>query len=203
MICRIRGNFVKKDETHVVVDVGGIFYEILISPIVIGRLKCEPGEIIELVIYHYFTMEKTRSIPMLIGFIDELEKDFFEKFISVSGIGPRAALKAFDKPISHIASAIEEGDDAFLKTLAGIGNQKAKQIVASLQGKVGRFVLMKSEEITTETPRKKIIEEAKQILKRLQYSSHEIDDMVNKVLGVNSEIDTVEEFLNEIYRQKR
>jgi Holliday junction DNA helicase RuvA len=202
MISRLRGKLLTKEENRVVVDVGGICYEIHIPHTVYNRLVLHQHNDLELVIYHYYTIEKNRSIPVMIGFIDELEKDFFEKFISVSGVGPRVALKAFDKPIALIAQAIEEGDIDFLKTLDGIGAQKAKQIIAYLQGKVGRFALIK-EEVSKEPVRKEIVEEAKGILRRLQYHAKEIEEMIKQALSAKPEADSVEDLLNEIYRQKR
>lgn len=203
MISKIRGNLVKKEENKAVIDIGGICYEVNIPTTVSSRLCKNSEGMVELVIYHYFNMDKNRGIPVMIGFVDDLEKEFFEKFISISGIGPKVALKAFDKPIAHIARAIEDGDLAFLKTLDGIGIQKAKQIIASLQGKVGRFALLKSEKETKVPFKKEIIEEASGILKRLQYNSKEIEEMVKKAIDTKPEIDNVEELLNEIYRQRK
>ena len=65
----------------------------------------------------------------------------------MSGIGPRAAVKALDKPISEITQAIDAGDIKYLTTLPGIGKQRAKEIVAKLQGKVGRFGLIQDQGI--------------------------------------------------------
>jgi len=203
MISRIKGNLVKKDENRVLIDVGGISYEINIPRTVAGRISETQEGPLELIIYHYLHMDKSKGVPVLIGFTDELEKDFFEKFISVSGIGPKAALRAFDKPVSSIAQAIEEGNINFLKTLAGIGPQKAKHIVAALQGKVGRFALLKGQESKAEPVKKEITQEAKQILKRLQYSAKEIEDMIKKALQAKPETENTEDLLNEIYRQKK
>ena len=139
----------------------------------------------------------------MIGFMDELERDFFTTFISVSGIGPKAALRAFDKPVPSIARAIEEADTGFLMGLAGIGKQKARQIIAHLQGKVGRFALIKEEAASKPKQDKEIVEEARKILKRLQYSAKEIDSMIKKVLDTSGDIDNVETLLNEIYRNSR
>ena len=203
MISKIRGKLVKKEENKAVVDINGICYEVNIPSAVSNRLIKSNEGLVELVIYHYFTMDQNRGVPVMIGFIDDLEKEFFEKFISISGIGPKVALKAFDKPIALIARAIEDGDLAFLKTLDGIGMQKAKQIIASLQGKVGRFALLKSEEETKIPVKKEILEDACGILKRLQYNSEEIDEMVKKALEAKPDIDNTEELLNEIYRQRK
>lgn len=205
MIGRIKGKIVNKSENKILIDVGGLCYEIIVAKSLVSRITSDLGETSGLVIYHYLQMDKNRFIPVMIGFLDELEKDFFEIFISVSGIGPRAAVRAFDKPISLIARAIEEGDVDFLKGLAGIGKQKAKQIVASLQGKVGRFVLLREEEKKEKKvlslDNKEIVEEAKQILRRLQYGSNEIDLMIKRALAKSAQIDSVENLLNEIYHK--
>jgi len=203
MIAKIRGQLVKKEDNKTIVDVGGICYEINIPSTVSSRLLKNDSGAVELVIYHYFNMDQNRGIPVMIGFVDELEKEFFEKFIGISGIGPKVALKAFDKPISQIAQAIEDGDINFLKSLEGIGTQKAKQIIATLQGKVGRFALMRGEECKKVPAKKEIVEEASNILKRLQYSGKEIEDMVKKALHTRPEIDNTEDLLNEIYRQRK
>lgn len=203
MISRIKGTIIKQDENRAIVDVGGIAYEIYIPHTVAHRLAKQDNGLAEFVIYHYLNMDKHRGVPVLIGFCEEMEKEFFEKFISISGIGPKVALRAFDKPIALIAKAIEDGDIEFLKTLEGIGMQKAKQIVASLQGKVGRFALIKDEGTKKLPVREEIINEAREILKRLQYSTKEIEEMVKKACEVQPKVNTVEELLNEIYRQRK
>ena len=202
MISKIKGRLVKKEEERVIIDVGGIYYQIDIPKSVYPALPAINKEA-ELVIYEYLSIDKSKAVPVMIGFIDELQKDFFEKFITVSGIGPKSAIKAFQKPIASIAKAIEDGDVDFLTTLDGIGKQKAKQIIAYLQGKVGRFALLKEPQKIESFSKKEIIEEAKQILKRLQYQAKEIDDMIKKALEAKPNIDNVEDLLNEIYRQRK
>ncbi|MBU2102426.1 MAG: Holliday junction branch migration protein RuvA [Candidatus Omnitrophota bacterium] len=202
MISRLRGKLLKKEEDKVLVEVGGIVYEVNIPRTVHASLRDDPHDI-DFVIYHYFSIDGNRGIPVLIGFNDELERDFFEKFISVSGVGPKGALRAFDKPIARIARAIEEGDVEYLTTLVGIGKQKAKQIVAYLQGKVGRFALIKEGTQAPIPEKKEIVEEARQVLRRLQYGGREMEDMIRQALAARPAAETVEDLLNEIYRQKR
>ncbi len=203
MIYQIRGKLIKKEESRVIVDSQGLLYEIHIPKTVYRNLNHNKQEPIELIIYHYLNIDKNKGVPVLIGFLDELQRDFFEKFISVSGVGPKAALRAFDKPISVIASAIEEGNVDFLKTLKGIGKQRAKQIVAHLQGKVGRFALIKENKEPQQPAKDEIVSEAKGILRRLQYTNKESENMIKLALGASPNIDNVEELLNEIYRQRR
>ena len=203
MIYQIKGQLVKKEENRVIVDSQGLLYEIHIPRTVYRNLNHSKGEPIELIIYHYFNIDKNRGIPVLIGFTEELQRDFFEKFIGVSGVGPKAAIRAFDKPLAVIAKAIEEGDVDFLKTLAGVGKQRAKQIVAHLQGKVGRFALIKDTDKAQEPKKGELINEAREVLKRLQYNTKESEQMIKRALGANPEIDNIEELLNEIYRQRK
>lgn len=205
MICSIKGKLKKKNENSITIETNGLYYEIVIPKSVFLRLDKNIDEDIQLITYHYLNIDKNKGLPVLIGFLEELEKNFFEKFIGVSGVGPKAAIRAFDRPVSIIAKAIEDGDIEFLKTLAGVGKQKAKHIVAHLQGKVGRFALIKEEETAQyngKLAKREVLEEAKEILKRLQYNSKEAEDMIKKVLRLKPQIDSVEEFLNEIYRQR-
>lgn len=141
---------------------------------------------------------------MLIGFFNEVERDFFLDFISVSGIGPRAAVKALNKPISEIAQAIHAGDAAYLKTLPGIGLQRAKEIVAKLQNKVGRFALIQDRSVAVKP---KVLtqgfeQEALDVLLQLQYKTNEASAMIEKALERSKNIQTAEELLNEIYKQR-
>ena len=202
MIYQIKGILAKKEEGRVIVNVAGISYEVSVPRTVSRRLGNETEEV-ELVIYHYFKLDKSRGVPIMVGFIEELERDFFEKFISVTGVGPKAALRAFDKPVARIAKAIEEGDSDFLQGLDGIGNQRAKQIIAHLQGKVGRFALIQEGQYLNEPAGKEVVAETKEILKRLQYKSNEADRMIEKALAQKPQIDSSEELLNEIYRQRK
>ncbi len=210
MIKRIRGILAEADENKLCIDIAGICYEVNTSKTVCRKLSEKLGKEVELTIYHYLRIEKNKSIPIMIGFMEELERDFFEKFISISGIGPRAALRAFDKPVSSIAKAIEEGDLNFLNSLKGIGKQKAKQVVAQLQGKVGRFALIKTEKGKTSLQNadsfkdEEITQQAKQILKRLQYNPKEIDSLIKKAFERKPDMmATVEDLLNEIYYERR
>jgi len=206
MIVRIAGKLVEKKEQSLVVDVDGLFYEVIVPASVLQRVeetKDTQGKI-HLITYHYFQISPSSGTPFLIGFISEVERDFFLQFIKVSGIGPRAAVKALDKPISEITRAIDEGDVKYLKTLPGIGLQRAKEIVAKLQGKVGRFGLIQDKRAAHEE--KHIVplwqEEALEVLLQLQYKKHEANEMIQKALQRSQSIQTTEGLLNEIYKQR-
>lgn len=207
MIARIRGRVIEKGLNCLLIDIAGIVYEVLLPSAVMQRVdeKINPEGMINLVIYHYHQIEPSRSTPVLIGFVNEVEKEFFEAFITVSGIGPRAALKALNQPISSIARAIDEGDINFLKSLPGIGQQRAREIVAKLQNKVGKFALIQDGGVkTTGGPMvKDIEEEALAVLSQLGYKKPEALNMIRKVFDNGGNVSTTEELLNEVYKQRK
>jgi Holliday junction DNA helicase RuvA len=205
MISRISGRVTEKGPNYLVLDLGGLSYEVLIPACVMQGLDSAmsaEGKI-SLITYHYYQVDQAKSMPILIGFLNQIEKDFFEIFITVSGIGPRAALKALNKPISLIAKAIDEGDLLALKSLPGIGEQRAKEIVAKLQNKVGKFGLMQDRSVGEKTVAKNISDEALDVLLQLEYKRSEALSMIKKVLEINAQVNTTEELLNLVYKQKR
>lgn len=205
MIAQIQGKIVQRNPNCLLIDVHGLCYEVLIPTAIMQRIEknsSNDGQI-KLITYHYHQVEPSKSVPILIGFSNEVERDFFEQFISVSGIGPRAALRAISQPISLIARAIDEGDIVFLKSLPGIGQQRAREIVAKLQGKIGKFGLIQDKEIHSIRETKNLEEEALQVLLQLQYKHSEALQMIEKVLQRKPNIETIEELLNEVYHQNK
>lgn len=203
MISHISGKVKKTKDSSIVIDVNGISYEVLIPPMVMKSLESSkaPDGTLSLVTYHYYQMDQSKAIPVLVGFSNEIEKEFFEQFITVSGVGPKAACRALVLSFSTIADAIDRADMALLKTLPGIGEQKAREIIAKLQGKVGKFCLMQ-DKFTKEEPKIKddIKEEALGVLIQLQYKRNEAKDMIEKAVHRNPKASSCEEILNEVYK---
>ncbi len=205
MIARIGGKLIEKRSHSIILENNGISYEVFLPVITLNRIDeflSQEGQI-NLITYHYHQVEPSRSIPVLIGFLSEVEKDFFEVFITVSGIGPKAALRAINMPISLIAKAINDSDLNFLRSLPGIGPQRAKEIVAKLQGKIGRFGLVQDSAAAQGTStRKDLIEEAVDVLTQLEYKKHEAREMVNAALKKDPDVKDIEELLNTVYKQR-
>ncbi len=207
MISHIRGKIAGRKNSSIIIDVdGGVSYEVLIPGCVMKALdnSVNPDGTIKLITYHYYHTDPARSIPILIGFLNEIEKEFFEKFITVSGIGPKAAVRALNASIPQIVKAIADGDLSTLKSLPGIGEQRAKEIVAKLQNKVGKFGLIQEyigEVTVKEAP--DFMEEAIDVLLQLQYKRPEAKDMVQKALERSPGTNTAEDLLNEVYKQKK
>jgi len=207
MITAIKGKITRQSDSSITLENSGFSYEVLTPLSVLQRIKenQDSDGNIRLITYHYYQMTPSSGMPVLVGFLNEVERDFFLEFIKVSGIGPRAAVKALNKAIGEIAQAIDRGDTKYLKTLPGIGEQKAKEVVAKLQGKMGKFTLMR-DRVAVARPSmvlRDIEEEALHILLQLQYKKAEAEEMIKKAFERSAKLATSEELLNEIYKQRK
>lgn len=206
MIRYIEGKLLKKEDDRVVVLTNGVGYEILLPAIVRKTFNSkkagEDGEIVRLYISYHQTERHPK--PLLIGFNHEPEKEFFEKFITVEDIGPPTAAKALTLPIPEIARAIEERDSKTLERLRGIGKRTADKIIATLHGKVGKFALMREDQIP---PEGEVIDFKKQVeevlVKDLGHKVSEAQRMVREALERNPNISTPEELFEEVYRGQK
>ena len=101
---------------------------------------------------------------------------------------------------------MDEGDLTLLKSLPGVGEQRGKEIIAKLQGKVGKFGLIQTKgqvpQVAT-AAQTALEEEAVAVLVQLEYKKVEAKQMVRAALERNSKVGTAEELLNEVYRQQR
>lgn len=207
MYYSIKGQLCAKFKGHLLLrGDGGVVYDILTPENMYHRVDdAVVNDSLELYLYYYLDMQGNRAFPVMIGFLNELEKDFFEVFISVSGIGPRAAVKALARPISEVARAIEKADVAYLKKLPGIGTQKAKNVVASLQGRMSRFMLLRDtfeEDVSACGISHELMEEATAVLTQLQYTKKEAAVMIEKAFACQKNIEDIETLLSVIYANK-
>jgi len=131
------------DTESALVQVGAVAYEVLLPGYCISALSGRVGGNVTLCTMEYYegTLGGGNLIPRIVGFLSDTERDFFEKFTSVKGIGIRKGLRSLAIPIANIASAIENADDKTLMALDGIGKRTAQQIIAELKGKLGRFAI--------------------------------------------------------------
>jgi Holliday junction DNA helicase RuvA len=142
--------------------------------------------------------------PRLLGFLRPEDKRFFEKFITVKGIGPKKALKAFIFPASDIAAAIENKDARFLVQLPAIGKRMAEQIVAELSGKVQEFVLAGVERRSGPAPRggkhTPLEEDAIQALMALGERRETAESLLERAKSGNESFKTAESLIREMFR---
>ncbi|TMQ63322.1 MAG: Holliday junction branch migration protein RuvA [Candidatus Eisenbacteria bacterium] len=131
MIDSITGALAAKNPTSTVVRVGGFNMRILISVSCFETLPAIGREITLLTYLHV-----REDALQLYGFSDEVERNLFERLISVSGIGPRLAVGILSgATASRVREAIESGDADFLVTLPGVGKKLASRLVVELREK--------------------------------------------------------------------
>ncbi len=210
MISRISGILREIKESVVVVDVGGICYTLSVSGWTLQNLRSHSvlGQPVELFTLHYIegTVGMGNLTPRLVGFTEEIERDFFEVFTTVKGLGIRKALSAMIHPVDKIAAAIESGDKDLLRQLPEIGPRTADRVVAEIKGKMAPFVLVREGESLKAPPDDKsdfsFRDEAKEVLLQLGYKKNEIDRMIRDTLATEPQIDKADELVQAVFRQQ-
>lgn len=141
MIAALTGELRHVHEDRVHLQAGSMLYELLVSAADVPLLQTGVGETMTFHTIFYLEGDSSGGSmePRLIGFLRTEDKKFFEKFITVKGIGPKKALRALIYPAGDVAQAIESKDTKFLVGLPQIGKRMAEQIVAELSGKVSEF----------------------------------------------------------------
>ena len=133
MIAALRGTVAEKQAGKVVVDVGGVGYEVAIPVETYSRLG-EPGAEVAL---HVHTHMRENALD-LYGFHTRHDKDLFEKFLNVSGVGPRLALTLLSGlPTEDLLEAIRSGDTKRLVRIPGVGKKTGERIVLELKDRLG------------------------------------------------------------------
>jgi Holliday junction DNA helicase RuvA len=200
---RIAGSLIERVAEAAVVETGGLAYEIVLPPCIAEKVPTEAGRPVALEIYSVLNIDGNSGRFAYYGFTNAIEREFFEALITVASIGPRSAARAFSQPMSAIARAIDRGDYAYLKTLPGIGQQKARDIVAKLQGKVAKFLLIQdAPPIPATATIPDFAAEALAVLLQLEYKRTEAEAMIRETLESDSQIEDAERLLAEIYRRK-
>jgi Holliday junction DNA helicase RuvA len=203
MIGYLRGRVVRRTEGMVVLEAGGVGYEIALPPVVEGALPTgDAAAVLELFISYHVSANQPR--PLLVGFLREVEQEFFERFITVDGVGPMRAVRAMVRSVHDIADAIERRDAGFLRSLPGIGARTAEKAIAELHGKMGKYALLVAEPAAAPAAPPDIKEEVVDILMRqLGHRAAEARRMVEEALRRAPHVDSAEALFQEVYRIER
>jgi len=201
MIGYIEGKLLKREDDRILLLANQVGYEIILPTMVMQSfLEKEVGDDISLYIFYYQTERQPK--PVLIGFTNEEEKAFFQLFISVEAIGPLKAVKALDRPVQEIAAAIESKDLAQLNLLKGVGSRTAKKIIASLQGKMEKFILSDEKYPGDGIPVTNVLVQRvmEVLVTQLGHKTVEAKRMIQEAMKRNRTISTAEELFEEVYR---
>ena len=209
MITQITGRLIRLFDERAILDIPPFHYEVLIPEFTRRQLQSEMTKEVSLHTIAYLdgNLAQGRVVPRLLGFLTEGEREFFELFCSVDGVGSKKALRAMIRPVREIASAIEEQNVKFLSSLPGIGPATAERIVAKLRRKVPKFALMVARpeadsEITEETL--DVIAETFEALVALGHSEAEARRMIDAVVeGSRKKFKDSSELIQAIYLNNR
>ena len=203
MISYLDGTLKKIYSDRVTIGVGGVGYEVLIPAYVMNEIRRTTKTEDPIKLYISFNQTERQPKPVLVGFRAELDKEFFELFITVEDIGPSLAIRALTQPVREIARYIEEKSVKDLRRLKGIGERKAEKIVAALKGKAAKFALIPQVELPPETPEDFKNEVENVLVAQLGHKLGEARRMIEEAMKRQPAIASSEELFEEVYRGQK
>ena len=194
MIAHLSGELLEKHVQRLVVDVGGVGYEVLV-PLSTYYAVGEPGHPVALRIHTRVTDDAIQ----LFGFQTALEQQLFERLISVSGVGPKIALSALSgiEP-TELVHAVRRSDVARLTRIPGIGKKTAERLVLELKDRLPEGVAADQAEAVPAGD--SIRDDVLSALVNLGYQRAAIEKTVEKITK-RSTIDDFEPLLREVLKE--
>lgn len=203
MITRISGTLERVEPTAVEIAVGPVVHEVLVTELVRRSLQQKLGQGVVLHTLEYLEGNPTRGnlVPRLVGFLSEVEREFFELICEVDGVGVRKALRAIIRPVGEIAAAIEEQDAKSLSGLPGIGAATAERMIAKLRRRMPKFALLVAREAPGEVGgAADVLVETFDVLRSLGHSDADARRLVDALRAEKKKPKDVQEALESIYR---
>jgi holliday junction DNA helicase RuvA len=191
-------------EDELILKVNAFEYQVLIPEFARRQLQRSLGSEIQLHTIEYLEGNpmQGRMTPRLIGFLNEVEREFFDLFCSVDGVGVKKALRAMVRPVKEIATAIEDQDTKSLSALPGVGPATAERIIAKLRRKVPKFALMVTQEEAREAEvEPDVVSQTFEVLCNLGHSESDARRLLDTALAAKKKYADVQAVLQAIYQQ--
>jgi Holliday junction DNA helicase RuvA len=204
VITRISGQLLRVEDDSATLGVEAFEYQVFIAEFSRRQLAPLVGQPVSLhtIYYHDGDPSRGRVTPRLVGFQSEVEREFFEMFCSVDGVGAKKALRAMVRPVQDIAVMIEEQDVKGLSSLPGIGAATGERIIAKLRRKMSKFALLVArQEAYAADVKRDVVEEAFDALRTLGHSEADARKLLDGVLQAKRKFPDVEALLHAIYQQ--
>jgi len=204
LITKISAELIALSETEAYFRIDHFEYEVLVPEFTRRQIQLQIGQQVTLHTINYIEgnpQSGSRMTPRLIGFVSPIERQFFELFCSVDGVGVKKALRAMVRPVPDIANAIENQDVKTLSTLPGVGAATAERIVAKLRRKMAKFALLVAQQDweqsqTTETS---VFDETYQVLIALGHSEPDARKLLEGPAQSKKKFKDVESLLQAVY----
>jgi Holliday junction DNA helicase RuvA len=181
MIAFLRGRVLEKQPNRVIVDVGGVGYDVAV-PLSTFYVAGEAGADISLRVHTHVREDQLA----LYGFATPLELAIFERLISVSGIGPKLALSVLSGMESRdLVNAIQRGDIARLTRIPGVGRKTAERMVVELRDRLSKALggIEGVEGATRASASDALRDDLVSALSNLGYHRQAIDKVLDKVIS--------------------
>ncbi len=208
MITKFTGKLLALTETTATIECLPFEYEVYVTDFTRRHLQMKLNETVKLFTIDYIDgnpQKGGRMTPRMVGFDTDIERQFFELFCSVPGLGIKKALRALVRPVRDIAHSIEQQDVKTLTTMPGIGPAMAEKIVAQLRRKMAKFALMaRGDEGDPQEPSTtghSIFDETYQILLSLGHSEADAKQLLDAPMSGKKKYKTVETLLQAVYDQ--
>jgi len=203
VIVRITGRLLSVAESTLLLGIDAFEYQILIPEFTRRQLQNRGGQEISLYTIQYLEGNpmQGRLVPRLIGFLSDVEREFFDLFCSVDGVGVKKALRAMIRPVQEVAALIEEQDAKALSALPGIGPATSERIIAKLRRKMPKFALLVArEEVSEEVTQRDVVSDTYDVLRSLGHNEVDARKLIDGVLATKKKFKDVESLLQAVYR---
>jgi holliday junction DNA helicase RuvA len=187
MIAWLSGILRRKADDSLIVDVGGVGYEVTVPLSTYSRVP-ETGDA---VVLHVYTHLREDSLS-LFGFSTELEKEVFLLLLGVSGVGPKLALSVLSGlSLDDLVTAIHGSDDARLCSIPGIGKKTAARLCLELKDKVKHLAPL-ARPVQAGPPLSGIVDDAVSALVNLGYKRPQAEEAVKRIYQARPDIGTAD-----------
>lgn len=206
MITKLSGKLVDLDEEIATLEVPPMEYAVMIAEFTRRHLQSQRDKQVVLHTIHYIDGSASsggRLSPRLVGFLSTAERDFFELFCSVDGVGVKKALRAMTQPVQDTAIMIEQQDAKGLSGLPGIGASTAERIIAKLRRKMPKFALLVRRDAPSgEAIKEGVVEDTFQALQALGHSESDARQLIEQALASGGKFKDVETLIQAIYKKQ-
>ena len=206
MITKVTGQLLTLANDSATLGIPPFEYEVSIPEYTRRHLQADIGKSISLHTIHYIdgnAAQGGRLMPKLVGFLTTIERDFFELFCSVDGVGVKKALRAMVRPVQDTAIMIEQQDAKGLSTLPGVGPATAEKIIATLRRKMPRFALLVRREMPgAEVQQPGVVDETFQALLVLGHNEADARRLIEQALIGSKKYKDTEAMIQAIYQRQ-